>query len=224
MRALASLAIELMLALLAPPRCAACDEHVSMLAVFCPSCARSATGASGELGRTQAALVYGGAVARAIARMKYESRPDLARPLGDLLWRALEPNAPLLRRAVVVPVPLHPTRLAERGFNQSALLARRVAMYLGAPFEPRMLSRTRETQQQAALNRTARRMNVAGAFEARGARAGALVRGRVILLVDDVVTTGATLDACERALLSAGATCIHRAVVASAPQRVDDSA
>jgi predicted amidophosphoribosyltransferase len=87
-----------------------------------------------------------------------------------------------------------------------------------------MLARTRETQQQAALDRTARRMNVAGAFKARGARAAELVRGRVVLLVDDVVTTGATLDACERALLNVGAACIHRAVVASAPQRVDDSA
>jgi ComF family protein len=224
MGALASLTLEAMLALLAPPRCAACDERVRMLAVFCPSCARSATSAPREPGPAHAALVYGGAVARAIARMKYESRPDLARPLGDLLWRALESNAPLLRRAVIVPVPLHPTRLAERGFNQSALLARRVAMYLGAPLEPRVLARTRETQQQAALDRTARRMNVAHAFEARGARAAEVVRRRVVLLVDDVVTTGATLDACERALLSAGAACIHRAVVASAPQRVDDSA
>jgi ComF family protein len=224
MGAIAALALEAMLALLAPPRCAACDGRVRMLAVFCPSCARSATRAPDEPSGARVALVYGGAVARAIARMKYEARPDLARPLGDLLWRAVEPHAGLLREAVVVPVPLHPTRLAERGFNQSALMARRVAVHLGARFEPRMLARTRETQQQAALDRTARRMNVADAFEVRDAGAGALVRRGIVLLVDDVITTGATLDACERALLGAGATHIHRAVLAAAPRRVDDPA
>ena len=193
-----------------------------MLAVFCPSCAPSATSAAREPGRPRAAFVYGGAVARAIARMKYESRPDLARPLGDLLWRALEPDAASLREAVVVPVPLHPTRLTERGFNQSALLARRVAKYLRARFEPRALARTRETQQQAALDRAARARNVAGAFEARGAEAK--IRGRVVLLVDDVLTTGATLDACKQALADAGAARVDGAVLAAAPQRVEDLA
>jgi ComF family protein len=221
MKPVASLALETMLAVLAPPRCAACDESARRLAVFCRSCARTAAKAPGEGEPSFAALVYGGAVARAIARMKYEARPDLARPLGDLLWRALAPRMASLRGAVVVPVPLHPSRLAERGYNQSALLARRVAKHLGAPFAPRALARTRQTQQQAALDRAARVKNVAGAFEARGGLCGEHVRGRVVLLVDDVATTGATLDACERALLGAGAADVQRAVLASAPQRVE---
>ena len=167
---------------------------------------------TGDAGST-AAFVYGGAVARAIGRMKYEDRPDLARPLADLLWRAVEPVADALRGAVVVPVPLHADRLAERGFNQSALLARHVARRLGARFGPLALARTRGTLQQASLEREARVANVAGAFVVRDR---ALVCGRSVLVVDDVQTTGATLDACASALVAAGASSVARAVVAAA--------
>jgi ComF family protein len=223
MGSVASLALEALVAALAPPRCAACDARVRLLAVFCPSCASTVTRESE--GRITAgvdgALVYGGAIARAIGRMKYESRPDLAGPLGDLVWRAVQPRAAALKDAAVVPVPLHPLRLAERGFNQSALLAGRLARRLGAPFEPRALVRVRETQPQMALDRESRRTNVAGAFRARDA---GRVHGRRIVLVDDVTTTGATLEACEQALVVAGAGPIHRIVLAVAPQRVEDAA
>jgi ComF family protein len=217
---LVSLALEGLLALLAPPRCAGCDAPVHLLAVFCPSCASTAVRIADEgPGLPAAALVYGGAVARAIGRMKYEGRPDLARPLGDLLWRALQPHAAVLRGVVVVPVPLHVTRLVERGFNQSALLAGRLAARLGAPFRPGALARTRATGQQAALDRAGRITNVAGAFSVRHAGS---VRARTVLLVDDVTTTGATLDACEHALASAGIARVQRIALASAPQRVEE--
>ncbi len=200
------------MAIVAPPRCAACDARVRLLVVFCPSCGSTAEGAPRD-GGTTAALVYGGSVARAITRMKYEDRPDLARPLADLLWRALEPLAAFLGESTVVPVPLHPNRLAERGFNQSALIGRRLARRLGARFGPLVLARTRGTLQQATLDREARVANVAGAFVVRDR---ARVHGRTILLVDDVQTTGATLDACTKALLDSGASSVARAVVAAA--------
>lgn len=201
------------MATLAPPRCAACDARVRALAVFCRACGSTAERAVPEVGST-AAFLYGGAVSRAIMRMKYENRPDLARPLADLLWLALEPRAEELKDATVVPVPLHPSRLVERGFNQAALVAGRLARRLGAAFVPRALARTRETSKQATLDRVARAANVANAFVTREPR---WVQGRAILLVDDVRTTGATLDACERALVDAGAKSVAHAVVATAP-------
>ena len=206
----ASLMLEVASSLLAPPRCAACDERVPMLAAFCTECARTAERAPSDSRHDIAAFVYGGAVSRAIGRLKYDRRPDLARPLGDLLWRAIERHARALAGAVVVPVPLHEVRLAERGFNQSALLARRVSRRLGAPLRPALV-RIRDTPQQTALDGAARIANVAGAFRARHPCS---VRGCAVLLIDDVCTTGATLAECARAMREAGARSVASAVVA----------
>lgn len=217
--AVAGAAYELFASLLAPPRCAACDAPVARTSAFCRSCAASAetvdddpsAGVDGP--RALARFAYGGPVAEAIVRMKYGGRPDLARPLGDLLYRAIAPYAGSLRGYSVVPVPLHPVRLAERGYNQSSLLARRVARHLGLRFDALALARTRDTPRQATLDRAARLTNVAASFRVRDP---ARIRGRAILLVDDVETTGATLAACSGALEAAGAAEVRTAVVARA--------
>jgi ComF family protein len=222
---LSSIAFELAAAALAPSRCAACDTPVSLRAVFCAACAASVERSGWA--RSGAAFVYGGAIARAIARMKYEKRPDLGRPLGHLLASALEPHASMLRPraagtgaarecAVVVPVPLHPARLASRGFNQSALVGAHVARHLRARFWPLALGRARDTPHQVALDRRSRLENVAGAFFVRNPPA---VRGRWLILVDDVRTTGATLEACTRVLLAAGAAHVAAATIAAAPEQ-----
>ena len=181
-----------------------------MLAAFCTECARTAERAPSDSRHDIAAFVYGGAISHAIGRLKYDRRPDLARPLGDLLWRAIERHSRPLAGAVIVPVPLHRARLAERGFNQSALLARRVSCRLGAPLRPALV-RVRDTPQQTALNREARIANVAGAFRPRQ---HCFVQGCTVLLVDDVCTTGATLAECARVLREAGARLVASAVVA----------
>lgn len=200
---------EALASVLSPSRCAACDAPVALRTSFCPPCARSIVvhGAGADRG-VRAAYEYGGALARAIARMKYEGRPDLARPLGHALARS---PFDLLADAIV-PVPLHPARLAQRGFNQVALLARPLAGRLDIPLATSWLARVRDTPRQATLRRAERLQNVQGAFVA-SRRALA----RRIIVVDDVCTTGATLRACMTALRLAGACEVSGLVLARAP-------
>jgi ComF family protein len=212
-RTLAGVAYELFASLLAPPRCAACDAAVVRAAAFCSPCAAQVEPAGTQDPTRLAAFVYGGPIAETIVRLKYGARPDLARPLGDLLYRAAMPHVDVLRGALVVPVPLHPSRLAERGYNQSALVGGRLARHMGAPFDAMALARVRDTTQQAKLDRAARLANVDGSIRVRHA---GRVQGRTVLLVDDVSTTGATLAACADALLGAGADEVRTAVVARA--------
>ncbi|MCI4354430.1 MAG: ComF family protein [Thermoplasmata archaeon] len=203
----------LLAAALPLPRCAACDGQVVAPDPLCAECTSTLLPVCSDSAGATAAFVYVGAVARALGRLKTERRAELARPLGDLLWASLEPRAGELRKVAVVPVPLHPVRLAERGFNQSGLLARRVARRLGAPLWPSALTRVRDTPRQATLRRAARIANVENAFMVREPEH---VAGRSVLLVDDVWTTGATLEACARVLLEAGARAVFRSVLARA--------
>jgi ComF family protein len=208
--------VDLLGRIVSPPRCSSCEADVAPRAVFCGACASTVESARGGEGGRIAAFLYGGAIAQAVTRFKYEGRADLARPLADLLWRAVEPHAAVHSGCIVVPVPLHPGRLAERGYNQSALLAGRIARRLACPWLPLALARSRDTPRQASLGRGERLANVAGAFAVTPSSADR-IRGARILLVDDVTTTGATLKACETALLGAGARVVAWAVVARAP-------
>lgn len=187
---------------LAPRRCAGCDGCLPAAGpAFCPACApllERPPEAQRPPGLLAAAFLYGGPLADAILRLKYAGRTDLARGLGDLLADTALPYAGRVDR--VIPLPLHPARLRERGFNQSALLSAPVARAIGVPLDVACLIRVRPTRDQAGLARDGRAENVRGAFSVRPAAD----IGRV-LLVDDVRTTGATLAEAAEALLRAGA-------------------
>jgi len=151
-----------------------------------------------------AAGAYAPPLSTAIRRMKFGQRTDLADRLSALL-----PQAPLAPEVLVVPVPLHVLRLVERGFNPSALMARCWCRAVGGEFAPWALERWRATPRQSELSARARADNVVGAFVAQPAAAG-----RHAILLDDVITTGATLEACRGALYAAGV--VHVSVVALA--------
>lgn len=135
---------------------------------------------------------------RAIHAFKYLRRPELATPLGAMLNEYL--CAHPLPADGIVPIPLHSERERRRGYNQSYLLAREIALFQNLPLWYNVIERTRATQPQVELDAPARRENVREAFAATEAVAGARV-----LLIDDVCTTGATMDACGMALKARGA-------------------
>jgi ComF family protein len=194
--------------LLAARRCAGCDEALDPAEEhFCGLCEPLLEPADRrDAGR--AAYVYGGPLADAIRRLKYGRRTDLAWPLGLRLAEAALGAAGEVD--AVIPVPLHPRRLRQRGFNQAALLARPVAQVLAVPLVTGALRRRRDTVPQASLEPAARGRNVRGAFvvtEAPPPR---------VLLLDDVRTTGATLTECAERLRAAGVERVRTLVLARA--------
>jgi ComF family protein len=182
--------------LLFPRECAACPAPAGASSPFCRDCGEPIGYPEGDLAGVPllSAGRYAPPLSKAVARVKFEERPDLVASLARLLLPAVR-RLELAKGDAFVPVPLHRARLVERGYNQSALLARALASATGTSCVPRLLERTRRTEQQALLGRDARRDNVADAFVVRRS----WTRGRLIL-VDDVVTTGATALACVEAL------------------------
>lgn len=174
------------------PRCLHCS--LPSAASLCGQCANEPP----SFESLSAAFVMDGGARRLVHELKYGGLTSLAAPMAELLSGVdLPPGID-----VVAPVPLHARRERSRGYNQSELLARRIASMRGLPFGARLARRVRDTAPLArAMDREERRMIVKGAFSGDAGR----IDGLRVLLVDDVCTTGATLDACTRALLDAGA-------------------
>ena len=152
--------------------------------------------------RIVAPYLYEGPLMTAIHQFKYGGKSYLAKSLAPLLAASAQKWLNDLDHALVMPVPLHPKRLRERSFNQSLLLARHVATRLGFELDFLSLRRVRYTQPQTGLKKDQRRKNVRKAFELKDRN---VVQGRDIILVDDVTTTGNTLNECARVLKKSGA-------------------
>jgi ComF family protein len=227
---LARAAARFALGVIYPPTCVACAAATGEPHTLCarcwsgmrfierPFCERLGTPFAVDLGvallspaaiadppvfrRARAVVRYDEAARRLVHRLKYGDRLELARALGAMMARA---GAELLTDAdVIVPVPLHRSRLWWRRFNQAMALAGAVSRTGGVPCDPFLLARVKRTRSQVGLTRTQRGENLQGAFRV-SPDAKPHVTGKRVLLIDDVVTTGATANACSRALLRAGA-------------------
>ncbi len=197
--------------------CEPCLADLPWLAkARCPVCARP--GPAGEtcghclketpaFARVQALFSYGFPADRLIQRLKYREHLALAPLLGELLAQRLQGELP----DVWLPMPLHARRLQERGFNQAVEIVRELSARTGVPMQANWAERVRDTPPQAGLKREARKKNLRGAFSCSGK-----VAGLHIGIVDDVMTTGSTLDALAQALKQAGAKEVSCVVVARA--------
>jgi ComF family protein len=219
--------------LLFPPQCAGCKQSSSVLCstcmaaflplpqAICPHCGNPmpATGGCRQcryhmlgLSGLRAACVYQGALRSCIHALKYDGNKRLAAPLGQVLAQAYRDYG--LRADVIVPVPLHSERERQRGYNHAVLLAAECALNVKLPLRLDIVARHKATHAQVDLAAHERHLNVAGAFHCTPAFASGALHGCSILLIDDVSTTGATLEACAAPLFAAGAKAVWGLVLA----------
>ncbi len=218
---------------LLPLRCMCCDTRVGSEDGLCPVCwhgmpfiekpvcYRLGTPFSFDLGeqawspraiasppdfeRLRSVAFYEGSAQNLILAFKFAGRRELARPMGR--WMNGAGREFLRTDSVIVPVPLHWSRLLSRRFNQSAALAQVIAKECGGDYEPDLLRRSKRTRRQVGLSAKERHKNVRSAFTFDKNRAGQF-NGRHVVLIDDVITTGSTIAACTKTLLAAGASSV----------------
>lgn len=184
-------------------KCALCDTPIAApygdnLCLLCKKQKR-------YMKRAFAPLIYKGAARSAVLRLKFSGKKAHAKTFARLIYDYIRREQPWLMPDIITYVPLGRARLRERGYNQAMLLGRELATLFGAPCAG-LLYKTRETPPQSGLRVAARRANVRGAF---CAREGFPLSSKCVLLVDDVLTTGSTLNECAKALLARGAGAVY---------------
>lgn len=220
--------------LILPPTCLSCDQGVAEQGTVCSSCwaqirfiekpfcevlglpfsydmgsgilSAEAIANPPTFDRARSVVLYDEVARKLVQGLKFSDRTDLAPWMAH--WMVRASDGLLEGGPTIVPVPLHKWRLASRRFNQSAELARYMARFTDVPYKPELLTRVRSTRQQVGLRAKERDRNVRGAFRVLDQHKP-LIKDQTIVLVDDVYTTGATLQACSRALQRAGAKHIY---------------
>ncbi len=196
------------------PVCTRCGDPLDGQAdvpLLCPNCQDHPP----EYQAVRSFAAFGGPLREAMHRLKYQR--DIG--IGEALSKHLIELYNELKWGIdlVTPVPLSAKRARERGYNQSGLLARPLAYAVQKPYQPSILMRSRDTRSQVGLGANERRQNVEGAFTASTAQ----VKEKVVLVIDDVMTTGSTINACTQALLRAGASAVYGLTLARAMSQAD---
>ena len=190
------------LAVVEEPSCERCGRPLGDSSA-CDNC-----GEDWSIDRIRAPFLYGGVIRQAIHNFKYDNLRDIASLLAGYMYECLKEHS--LDADIIIPVPLHPRRLRERGYNQAALLARKLGEMAGIPVqEDRLIRRLHTRSLATSPSREARYDIVSNAFAVNGG-----FQGKRVLLVDDVSTTGATLNAGARMMKAAGAAYVSGIVVA----------
>jgi len=204
-----------------PPVCFGCGEKEVENALICPDCLNALYryplpvhgGAKDMVTHVRSLGQYAPPFLTLVHELKYRGRTRLAPLLGDALTSLMMTDGLLKHADLLVPIPLHPARRRERGYNQSELLARRVSQLTGIPISG-ALRRVKNTKTQARIVDPAkRRDNLKGAF---AVDKEAMLKDKQVILIDDVTTTGATLDAAAQVLNQAGAGAVYALVIAQA--------
>lgn len=211
-----------------PPSCPLCGTSIPGEVILCSACRNrmeTRAGSYDSSGRNIegidavcALLPYDADCRTLVHDLKYHGRPSVGLFFGELLGEKAVRNAVIGHDAIIVPVPLHPAKFRERGYNQSERIACGITRSTGCAVDETLIGRSRKTPTQTALDADERARNVSGAFRYIG---GAIPEDRTVVLVDDVLTTGSTLSECAKALREGGAKRIV-ACVAATPAITDD--
>lgn len=204
--------------------CPTCfDLLPPVLSPLCPLCGIPFVGTGGDhrcgscvvtpphFDSALAGFLYEGPIRDLIHSFKYNQKTHLRKPLALLTLKGIHERVSGLNPDIIVPVPLHSSRLRQRGFNQAVLLGRLLSCHLNLPMLADALIRTRQTEPQIELSAAERRTNVKGAFAVK--RSDAVI-GKRVLLLDDIMTTGSTLDECAKELKKAGAKLVVAVTIA----------